>query len=506
MADVGRRRPTGGRAVARNVVWNVLAQASPMLVALVCFPRLVAELGSSSFGMLALLWSLLGYFGLFDLGLGRALTQMVAARLADSHAIEAVARTVRTGLIASAVLGSMVAVLFAVVVPGHASDWLGVPTPAAADVGRAAAAVAPALACVILSAALRGVLEGMQWFGVLGVIRSVAATAMFAVPTLLTFCRQDLYALALSLTFVRFAELGLLAFACAQALPQVLHRAEVRRSEVGRLLRVGSWMTVSNVVGPLMMTFDRFVIAATLSAAAAAYYAAPYEVVTRLLILPGALAGVLLPGFASRLFDNRPGAASLYGSGVRFAVLSVLLPVVALVTLAPELLGFWLGPDFGENGALVVRLLALGVLLNAAAQVPFALLQGAGLPQITARLHLIELPFYVALLLPLISAFGIAGAALTWAIRASIDAALLLVIAGRSLPDVARMPANCVVLAGLAGVGVVIGWSLEGLVPKIAFVVVYAAIAVAVAWRAILTGSEREVARHPLSLISGSLR
>ena len=53
------------------------------------------------------------------------------------------------------------------------------------------------------------------------------------------------------------------------------------RKEGSRLLRFGGWMTVSNIVGPLMVTLDRFLIGALISVSAVAYYATPYEVVSQ---------------------------------------------------------------------------------------------------------------------------------------------------------------------------------------------------------------------------------
>ena len=43
-----------------------------MMVALATIPALVRRLGTDRFGILTIGWAVLGYFSLFDLGLGRA--------------------------------------------------------------------------------------------------------------------------------------------------------------------------------------------------------------------------------------------------------------------------------------------------------------------------------------------------------------------------------------------------------------------------------------------------
>src|SRR5437588_8528932 len=72
---------TTGAALAVNVLWNLIGQTAPLAVAVVAIPLLVRGLGTERFGILALAWSVMGYFSLFDFGLGRALTQLVAQEL-----------------------------------------------------------------------------------------------------------------------------------------------------------------------------------------------------------------------------------------------------------------------------------------------------------------------------------------------------------------------------------------------------------------------------------------
>ena len=49
-----------------------------MAVGVAAVPPLVRLLGVDRFGVLALAWIIVGYFSLFDLGMGRALTKLVA--------------------------------------------------------------------------------------------------------------------------------------------------------------------------------------------------------------------------------------------------------------------------------------------------------------------------------------------------------------------------------------------------------------------------------------------
>src|SRR5678816_296216 len=72
--------------IGRNTVWNLIGQVAPAIAAIFTVPILIHGLGTERFGVLTLIWLVVGYFSIFDLGLGGALTQVLAERLGrDEH-------------------------------------------------------------------------------------------------------------------------------------------------------------------------------------------------------------------------------------------------------------------------------------------------------------------------------------------------------------------------------------------------------------------------------------
>jgi O-antigen/teichoic acid export membrane protein len=221
---------------------------------------------------------------------------------------------------------------------------------------------------------------------------------------------------------------------CFRTAPALRHNMMLQRAMVRPLLRFGSWMTVTNIIGPFMDYLDRLLIGALLSVAAVAYYATPYDVVTRLWLIPVALTGVLFPAFASTLEADRDRAARLFWRGVKYVFLALFPITLIIVTFAHEGLELWLGTGFAANSLRVLQWLAVGVFINSLARLPYALLQAAGRPDLTAKLHLVELPFYLLAVWILITRLGIQGAAIAWVARVAVDAILLFTLAKRFLP------------------------------------------------------------------------
>lgn len=69
---------TSGCPLARNTVWNLAGSVLTLIVAVACIPILIKRFGEERFVMLTLVWALVGFAGLFYVGFGRALTQVMA--------------------------------------------------------------------------------------------------------------------------------------------------------------------------------------------------------------------------------------------------------------------------------------------------------------------------------------------------------------------------------------------------------------------------------------------
>jgi O-antigen/teichoic acid export membrane protein len=195
------------------------------------------------------------------------------------------------------------------------------------------------------------------------------------------------------------------------------------------LLSFGAWITVSNVVGPLMVSFDRFIIGGLISVALVTYYVTPYQVATQFLILPTALSTVLFPAFATLWEQDRVRLHALYANALRLTLAVMMAAAAVIIAVAPTLLTMWLGPRFAGPSTTPLRWLMAGVMLNGVAQLSFTLIQSAGRSDWTAKLHLAEAPLYVVTLVVCAKRFGLNGVAVVWCLRAAIDLIVLYLLA-----------------------------------------------------------------------------
>ncbi len=485
---------TSGRLLAKNTLWNLFGSGAPMLVAVFCMPILIRGLGKERFGVLTLAWALIGYASLFDLGLGRALTQLVARKLGAGEERE-IPSLAWTSLLLMLLLGFVGAALIFLISPWLAARGLNVPADLRGETLQSFRLLGLSIPFVITTAGLRGLLEAHQRFGLISALRIPMGVFTFAGPLLVLPFSKSVLPVVATLVAGRVAAWGAHLLVCLRVLPELGRAIGWERSAAGPLLRFGGWMTVSNVVSPIMLTLDRFLIGALVSLTAVAYYATPYEVVTRFLVLPGALVGVMFPAFSTGYAQDRERTAVLFGRSVKSLFL-VLFPVMlCTVALAQDGLKLWLGADFAQHSFRVLQILAGGVLVNSLASLPFALLQGAGKPDLTATLHLVELPLYLGLLWCLVSAWGIEGASIAWTARVAVDALFLFGLAKRYLPNRSPMRLRTVLFPATALLILTLAALLRGPIAKGIFLVGTILCFVLVTWFRILTPEDRMLAQ-----------
>lgn len=415
--------PPDGHAIARNTIINFAGQIAPLLAAIISIPFILKGIGTDRFGILNLVWVIVGYFSLFDLGLGRALTVIVASRYGGDEG--QVAQTAWAAIFLMFLLGLIGAILMIFLAPWLVEHLFNIPPALHGETLNAFYLLGVSVPIVIVSAGLRGILEGLNQFWLLNVVKTPLGIFTYASPLLVLPFSSSLLPIVILILVGRLLSLMAFFYLCWRLMPRTTLGGIRPFLQIPELVRLGGWMTVSNIVGPVMVYMDRFLIASVVSASAVAYYATPYEVVTKLWVIPVALTGVLFPLFATNSVHAAERNKRIFQSAIKFTFIAIYPLTLILVAAAPEGLSLWLGESFSHNSYEVMRWLAVGVLMNCIAQIPQALLQGTGRPDISAKLHLFELVIYLPSVIWMTIEYGIVGTAIAWDIRILLDIVLL---------------------------------------------------------------------------------
>lgn len=405
--------------ISTNFVVNLSGAFIPVAVSLLTVPFYIREIGTERYGVLAIVWVLLGYFGFLDLGLSRAAANALARLHANDRERAEVLSTCFAMNLGLGLAGGIVIFAFG-------SALLEVATRLPADLVRETRAAMPWVALLLPVAMMFGVAEGAlesrERFVTANIITTTGTAlgqiapimaAVWISPTL-----DVVIPVAVMARILSFAVLLAIALRGEASLsPSLISRPRMRQ-----LLSYGGWVSVSGIVAPLLTTLDQIIIARTLGVGAVTHYSVPMSLVTRTQILASSLSKTLFPRLSRHDAEEARDLAERGFMSMAFAFGSVC--AAAIVIIHP-FLALWIDRDFAATASLTAQILFVGGWLNGMAFIPFALLQGQGRPDLVARFHLLEAVPYVAVLLGMTVAFGLPGAAAAWTLRVAVDAMLL---------------------------------------------------------------------------------
>lgn len=411
-------------SIQKNTLINLIGAIVPIGVMLITVPLYLNLLGDTRYGVLALVWMVLGYFSFLEMGLGKATANQIAK--ANDAPVAERSEIFWTALLINAVMGMAGAGILWFAGDYLLSSVLKMPE----DFGREAISALPwmiaTLPIALVSSVLNGALEGRNLFLTVNLLQVVSNTVFQITPLLVAYLYGPSLEVVIPAAVLSRAAMNLLFLkACHRAVPFTLvpcFSVERARS----LFSYGGWVAVSGIVSLVMETADRFLIGMVLGAEAVAHYTIAFQLATKIRILPASLSRALFPRFSENsTFSTDLAIESFSG------LIAIMTPVIVLgVLFVGPFLSLWVGPGVAQQAGPVAQIILVGVWANSLAYIPFGLLQGTGRPGFVAKLLVAELLPFLAILYFSTMKWGVIGAAAAWTMRAISDSLLLFFAAG----------------------------------------------------------------------------
>lgn len=343
---------------ARNVTSNWATMVVAIGWGIVLVPFFLRSLGAERYGVWLLVNSIVGYYGMLDLGVHGAVVRHTARAMGrerpdDVNRVVNTAFWVQTALAAAALV---VAVVVAVVVPR-------IPGFAAAehpDAGILFLLAGSATALAFAGSTFRGVLVAAERFDLSNGIR-IAMTAIQNVAYMVALSRDaGLVALASILLAVTVLEKPVTAFVAFRTVPTLRFAPRLfDRAQTREIFGYGVHGFLVNLGSRLRLFSDAVVIGSFMPASAVTMFNLGSRPLQYLLRGVRAISGVLTPAFSRGEAADESGArvARLLTLGTRTTALIATLGCLVLVVAGDRILRLWLGQDLPES-FLVLLILA----------------------------------------------------------------------------------------------------------------------------------------------------
>ncbi len=414
------------RGVQTNFLLNVGGMVLPLAAALITVPIYLSQIGTERYGILSVVWLLLGYFGFMDFGLSRASANALS-RLGQAGAAER-GPVLMTSLYLNAGLGLLGGLILYLVAGALMARFAHLSPALTAEIESAMPWIACMLPVALISGVGGGAIESRERFLAANVLTTFGGVLGQVAPVLCAILIGPSLSVVIPAAFCARLASTILVWAVVLQAERPLSPRQFDRRRVRELMGYGAWVSVTSLISPLLETCDQMLIGALLGPASIAHYAVPMNLATRSLMVATALSKTLFPRL-SRLSPAEAGALA------QRAVVTLAFGFAALcgpaILLAGPALTLWIGAEFASHATPVAHVLLLGAWANGIALIPYTLLQGQGRPDLTAKIHAAEVvPFLIVLWL-LMTHFGLVGAAIAAALRTGSDCLILLRVSGQ---------------------------------------------------------------------------
>ena len=481
-------KASSSSSIAKNTLYNLMGNVVPIIFAIAFIPPLIDGLGTERFGILSLAWMIVGYFSFFDFGIGRGLTKIVAEKIGLNQAKQ-IAKVFWSSVFLMIAISLIAAIIISFFIPSI-NNLFNISAKYQQETTDTFFLLAFSIPIVTTMAGLRGMLEAYQKFATINLLKVFLGAFTFLGPLLVLLISNSLFWIVAFLIFTRIVIWFFYLVQCFKVNDEIKKNIKFDLNAIKPVLRFSIWITIGNLIVPVIMYSDRFLIGVMISATAITFYVTPYEIISKLLLLSIALSGVLFPVFSASYINTPELTRKILIRGVKFILLTIYPIVLIIITFAYEAIDIWIGKEFAINSSLILQFLAIGILMNSMSLIPNIFFQGIGKPKIPTLINLIEFPVYLLVMWFSIKNFGINGAAFTFMAMATIDAVAMYFFASK-MQHIKLHSKDYYVSLFLLLCSLILPFFFNNIYLKSVYVILFVSVFLISSWKFFLSGEEK---------------
>lgn len=393
-----------------NSLWGSGSFVFISIISFLILPFIIKKLSIEGYGIYILITSLVGFYGILDLGLGSALIKYVA-ELHEKNEIERLNLYINNTVIFQGLIGllSSIAILF---FSKNILYLLNVGKENIKDATYALNLCAIGFFFTFIGGAYRSVLQGLQLYKSTSIIDSVlnlALNTFVAVVLFMGFGLVGCIVINVIVAFISFIGYYILV---KKNISSYVISFFINFKILKEIISFSFYIFLSRISGIFSTYIVRFVISFFLGPTAVTYYIVPSKLV-------GALGGVASGAISAIFpFSSQIGATNdtneikkLFLQSSRIFT-AILFPVVVFISLfSSQILTIWMGKEFAQNAWVVLSVISFSSLIGSLSAIPNLIILGLGNSKLLGVFSLITIVLYIIFIPVLTKLFGINGTA-----------------------------------------------------------------------------------------------
>lgn len=409
-----------GVRTVNNALFNAGSSMLPLLLSFVFWPFIVDQLGDASYGIFAVVGTVIGYFALLDLGLGNAVVKYIAEYTGknDKEGTGKVMGVALSIFVSAGVLGWVIIMVLA---RPLAVRFLKIPPELTHAAFISFCAAAFGFFFTMMLTLMTSIINGLNRYDISGVSSAVMGAACTLGAVILLRLHFGLIAVVCLNVSITLLTALFYLMVIRRLLPGQPFRMRWHPDTLKRILHFGVYAMLSRITDVIMRQVDLLIIAAILGVASVTYYVIPFTILNRLIGLIGRVGMVLFPAISELQGQNRHDTIrELYIVASRLILSFALAFTIPLLIFGSRFLYLWMTPAFAERGGVVIFILTIGILVDLCSSVPSFVVDGLGHPKISGFTAVATAICFLCMMVPGAIYGGIIGVALAFTVSISL--------------------------------------------------------------------------------------
>lgn len=403
------------REIIKNVGSSWFSLGVNILVGLFLSPFILHRLGNTVYGAWVLVFSVTGYYGLFDLGIRSSIIRYVSTYTATNDT-DGLSRLINTSLTGYAAIG-VIAMLITIVVSGYVDSLFRMPAGFVTTARWLFLIVGASVSVGFPAGVFGGVLEGLGRFYIVNVTNLLSSLLRAALIVLALTHGYGILTLAIITVLVPFLSSVVRAVIVLRVLPLHFGWRYVNQRSLREIAQYSSVSFILMIAHKLRFKTDELVLSAMLSVSAVTFFSIGDRLVDYTFEVVTDLAQIFVPmSGQSDAKGDMDQLRKIFVAGNRACAIVVLPITATLIILGKSVIKVWVGANYVTAGYAVMLVLLIPSTLTLAQAASTRILYGMAKHQSLAWVTGMEAIANLILSIVLIRPFGVVGDALGTAI------------------------------------------------------------------------------------------
>lgn len=395
----------------KNAVLNIMGLLLPTLIFLILTPVMIDKLGTTGFGIIALVQLTTGYMNILNLGFSEAIIKHIAENIETD--IDQAMRVMWLALCVFLAAGLLGSITITVIAQWLSFDVLEIPDDLRTQTVTALRIGAGIFFLQMIAEFYRGCALGCHRFDIPNISRIVRVTLsgvfiLYVLNTgggIVSVMIASLLGLAVGL-FINIAWMQ-------RAIPLRIVRGGYK-GILGELFHFTKYIFATRFCGTFNARIPQFVLGSVLPVGNVAFYDVLFRAGHSALSILTRILQVFYPGFSAMDKETRESKILSILLSVMSIQLFLITPIALMVILEGHtLLAIWIDGSFSESADPIILFITLSFFLRSLNSMPTYCAMSLNTPWIISKYEFLRLLGIAVLIYPLVKIYGLQGAAAT---------------------------------------------------------------------------------------------